>query len=381
MTEQKRPHDCPPKTENPADQPHPPGDGKACGDFPPSTPPTLDEPEKCPKTTCCCPRTPGTTATCLEDLIAAQAASIAASQNAATFKDALTKLLDSAKKASLDYTRDKYDGLLKQWVEQDGWIADLLRRLECSVPCWKCVIECHVCPLIDQVVMAERWLYKGGLPTPANNLYDLLNWHTRNKEAAERTFNRIKTVIDIWGTPAKTVEAALAANKGLIKSAGDLLNTDPGKAVYDVFLKLVPLHLAIAPPASPGKTTSIDKRFTEFCGCDTGTPDDCCGPDVGVLSVRQRITGPQPYLIDPNDYFTLICCLVQKRYAPARDALGKAEADLTTVQNQIARYRALIDGVKDFEKTARPAVPSQINCCDYECDDESTSTSTSYKAR
>jgi len=377
MTEQKRSHDCPPKTDNPADQPHQPGDGTACGDFPTSTPPTVAEPDKCPDTPCCCPKTPGTTANCLEGLIEAQAASIAAAQNATAFKDALSKLLDSAKKAGQDYTRDKYDSLLKQWVDEDAAITELLRRLECCVDCWKCVIECHICPLINQVVMAERWLHKGGLPTTANNLYDLLNWHARNKEAAERAFNRIKAVIDVWATPAKTIDAALATNKGLIKSAGDLLNTDPGKAVYDVFFKVVPLHLAIAPPASSGTKTSIDKKFTEFCGCDTGTPDDCCGPDVGVLSVRERIVGPQPYLIDPNDYFTLICCLVQKRYAPARDELGKADAALATVQNQINKYKALIDGIKDFEKTARPAVPSQINCCDYECDDSSTSTSTS----
>jgi len=251
------------------------------------------------------------------------------------------------------------------------------------------VLECHVCPLINQVVMAERWLYKDGLPTTANNLYDLLNWHTRNKEGAERTFNRIKAVLDVWASPAKTIDAALAANKALIKSAGDLLNTDPGKAVYDVFLKIVPLHLAIAPPSGSKWITGIDKSYTEFCGCDAGKPDDCCGPNVasypgtaarpadalGVLSVRERITGPQPYLIDPNDYFSLICCLVQKRYAPARDELGKAEAALTTVQNQINKYKALVDGIKDFEKTARPAVPGQINCCDYECSDDGTSTS------
>jgi hypothetical protein len=377
MTEQKRPHDCPPTTETPAGQPHPPGDGKTCAEFPTSTPPTVEEPPKCPGTDCCCPNTPGTTANCLEDLIAAQAASIAAAQNASTFKDALAKLLDSAKKASQDYTRDKYDSLVKLWVDEDAAIVELIRRLVCVVPCWKCVIECHVCPLVDQVVMAERWLYKDGLPTTANNLYDLLNWHTRNREAAERSFNRIKAVLDVWGTPAKTIDAALAANKGLIKSAGDLLNTDPGKAVYDVFLKIVPLHLAIAPPSGSGWTTNVDRKYTEFCGCDTGTPDDCCGPNVGVLSVRDRIIGPQPYLIDPNDYFTLICCLVQKRYAPARDELGKADAALTTVQNRINKYKALIDGIKDFEKTARPAVPGQIDCCDYECKDDGASTSSS----
>jgi hypothetical protein len=374
MTEQKRPHECPPKTSTPADQPMPPGNGTACQKFPTATPPTVDEPEACPPTGCTCPTTPGTTVNCLESLIDAQAASIAEAQNATAFKDALSKLLDSAKKASQDYTRDKYDSLLKQWVEQDAAIAELLRRLECCVECWKCVLECHVCTLVDQVVMAERWLYKGGLPTTANNLYDLLNWHERNREAADRTFTRIKAVIDVWATPAKTIDAALAANKGLIKSAGDLLSTDPGKAVYDVFLKLVPMHLAIAPPSTSGVTTSIDERFTEFCACDTGTPDACCGPDVGVLSVRERIVGAQPYLIDPNDYFTLVCCLVQQRYAPARAELGKADAGLTSVKNRIAKFKALTDGIKDFEKTARPAVPSQINCCNYETPDSSTST-------
>ncbi|HEV8209507.1 MAG TPA: hypothetical protein VGP77_05275 [Vicinamibacterales bacterium] len=380
MTEHKRPHDCPPTTDNPADQPHPPGDGKGCNDMPTSTPPTVDEPEKCPDTDCCCPPGPGTTANCLEDLIAAQAASMAAAEKAGKFKEDLGKLLDAAKKASQEYTRDKYDGLVTRWVDEDAAIVELIRRLVCVVPCWKCVIECHICPLINQIVIAERWLYKGGLPTTANNLYDLLNWQTRNKEAAERIFNRIKAVLDVWATPYKTIDAALAANKGWIKTAGDLLNTDPGKAVYDLFLKIIPLHLAIAPPSASKWTTNIEKKYTQFCGCDTGTPDDCCGPNVGMLSVRERITGPQPYLIDPNDYFTLICCLVQKRYAPARDELGKADAGVTTVQNQINKYKALIDGIKDFEKNARPTVPGQVDCCDYECDDKDEEKSP-YQAR
>jgi hypothetical protein len=256
-------------------------------------------------------------------------------------------------------------------VDEDAAIVELIRRLVCIVPCWRCVIECHVCPLIDQIVMAEKWLYgDGSLYKDVHNLNDLLYWHTRNKDAAERTFNRIKAVLDAWATPYKTIDAALMANKALIKSAGDLMNTDPGKVVYDVFLKLVPMHLAIAPPAGSKWKTNIDKKYTEFCGCDLGTPDDCCGPNVGVLSVRQRIIGPQPYLIDPNDYFTVICCLVQKRYGPARDELGKADAGLTGVQNQIAKYKAVLDGVKDFDKNARPAVPGALDCCDYTCDDD-----------
>src|SRR5215831_9139845 len=153
MSEQKRSNDCPPTTGSPAPQPHPPGDCGSDGTYPTSTPPTVEDPPKCPPTDCCCPPTPGTTANCLEDLIAAQTASIAAAQNTVAFRDALNKLLDGAKKASQDYTRDKYDALVKLWVDEDAVIVELIRRLVCVVPCWTCVIECHVCPLIDQIVM------------------------------------------------------------------------------------------------------------------------------------------------------------------------------------------------------------------------------------
>ena len=92
-------------------------------------------------------------------------------------------------------------------------------------------------------------------------------------------------------------------------------------------------------------------------------------PDVGERTLRQRLIGPQPYLIDPNDYFTLICCLVQKRYGPAKDALGKAEADLSAVDDRIARLKAQIDAglnKEAFEKAAKGAIPSVIDCCAFE---------------
>jgi hypothetical protein len=145
-----------------------------------------------------------------------------------------------------------------------------------------------------------------------------------------------------------------------------------------VFLRLVPLHLAIAPPATTDETTTkIDKNFTTFCEGDEGTPDNCCGPDVGAWSLRQRLIGPQPYLIDPSDYFKLICCLVKHRYVPAKDALSDAEAKLATVVDQIKRYEARITGdwVKTFETAAKGAIPSVINCCDYERDDDTTQQS------
>lgn len=373
MTDYTRPQpsDCPPAPKNPADQPHPPG-VDTCGDLPTTKPPTLDPPKECPKDESCrCKETPTSDPNCLERLIEQQAAEIAAAEKAKAFKADLEALLAKARTASQDYTRAKHDKLTKQWDEQDVTIAELIRRLVCALPCWRCVIECYICPLLNELHYAEQWLYGDGtLYSDVHNLHDLLYWHTRDKEAKERRFNRIKSVLAAWEKPAQTIEKALADNQALIDAVSKQIGTDPGKAVYDVFLRLVPLHLAIAPPSNSKWRTRIDKQYTQFCGCDTGTPDNCCGPDVGEWSLRQRLVGPQPYLIDPNDYFAVVCCLVEKRYNPAKDALGKAEADWVTVDNRIKRYKSQLDTwVKSFEKDAKGAIPAVIDCCDFEKDD------------
>ena len=375
--------DCEP-TKDPAPQPHPPGDGKACGPLPSSTPPTLQEP-KCPDppVSCKCPPTPGSSTNCLQTLIDKQQADILAAEKAKDFQKELQKVLENANKASQTYTRDKYAALVAEWLRQDTLIATLLRNLECAVPCWQCILDCYVCPLLNELHTAEKWLYDDRRLYSTDetdeyhvyDLYDLQYWHQRDKAAKQHTFDRIASVMTAWSDPAKAIETALNANKGLIDSAGKVIGTnEPGKAIYDVFLRIVPLHLAIAPPAGPDTTTKIDKKYTMFCECDEGKPDNCCGLDVGEWSLRQRLIGPQPNLIDPNDYFTLICCLVEQRYAPAKEALSKAETDLAAAGDRIARYEAQLKTgwVKNFETAAKGAIPSMIDCCDYEQDEETT---------
>lgn len=367
---QQTEHECPPRPKDPADQPHPPGVDK-CNELPTTTPPTLKNPEKCVPD-CDCPRTPPTDANCLEQLISQQGAEIAAAEKAKAFKADLEALLVKAKVAGQEYTVAKYDKLVKQWVEEDLAIAELVRKVTCALPCWRCVVECYICPLLNDMHYAEQALAGDGtLYTEVHNLYDLLYWRARDKDAKERTFNRIKTVLAAWEKPAATIEKVLTDNQALIDAIGKLVGTDPGRAVYDVFLRLVPMHLAIAPPSNSSWPTRIAREYTEFCKCDTGTPDNCCGPDVGELSLRQRLIGPQPYLIDPHDYFSVICCLVENRYHPAKDALAQAEADWTTVDSLIKRYKAQVEnGLKTFEKDAKGAIPLVIDCCDYEKGDD-----------
>jgi len=360
-----RERECPPVTENPADQPKAPrGD---CTAPTPPEPPDLLPPAPCPPTDCWCPPGPGSTANCLEDLIAQQEVEIAGADKALAFKKDLEGLLKAAKDASQKYTRTKYDELTKEWDRQDVLIADLVKTLVCKLDCWRCVIDCYICPKINDIIDARQRLYgDGSLYPDVHNLYDLQYWHTRNRDARQWTLDRVKGVLAAWGDPATTIGKVLAANATAIGEINKIIGSEPGKAVYDIFLKLIPAHLAIAPPKGSKWQTRIDKTYTQFCECDKGTPDDCCGPDVGEGTVRQRILGPQPYLIDPNVYFDLICCLVQTRYVPAKEALQQAAADLLKVENLIKRYKAQLDGVKDFDKNVRPSVPGAIDCCDFD---------------
>jgi len=369
MPDYKKPpgHECPPPEVDPADQPKPPG--YDCGDLPDSTPPELKEPEKCePDKRCKCPDRPGSDPNCLEKLIAAQTNEITKADKAKTFKTDLEALLGKAKAGNQAYTRDGYEKLVKQWVEQDKEIAELIRKLVCAVPCWRCLIECHVCTLLYDLRDAELRLNGDGTwCNTVSDLQDLLYWYTRDRAAKERVFNRIKNVLAAWENPSKTIEKTLGDVRKLIDAANKALGTEATKVVYDVFLKLIPLHLAIAPPADSGSVTKIDKKYTQFCDCDTGKPDDCCGPDVGELSLRERLIPYLPYLIDPNDYFKVICCLVEKRYGPAKEKLSKADAAVVATENEIKRLKTLIDdGLKNFDTNARDAIPLTVDCCDYE---------------
>jgi len=302
-------------------------------------------------------------------LIAHQTADTAALQQESLFTQELNQLLATAKSARQAYTRDKYEELIEKWQKEDNDIAELVRKLVCAVPCWRCILDCYICPLLNELHTDQKWLYDDDKPIGAvNDLYDLQYWYTRDRGVKNRRLNRIKAVLKAWDSPANKIEQALNDNRTLIDALSPLIGPQPGKAIYDVFLVLIPRHLAIAPPTQPGLTTMIDKKYTEFCPCDDGKPDDCCGPDVGELSFRQLLVEPMSYLIDPELYYDLICCLVQKRYVPAKDALSATDAELAKINDRIARYeKAIGDGWKaDFERSARAAIPSDINCCDYE---------------
>ena len=372
MTDVNTDYKCPPPKE-PADQPKKPE--RQCPDLTETKCPVLADPPKCPPDPhhkCWCPKGSDKDKDCIEKLIDAQTELITSGDKAKSFKTDLEGLLAKAQTAAQEYTREKYENLVRQWVEQDCDIAELIRKVVCAVPCWRCIIECHICPLLYVLRDAELRLFSDRTPTTkVDNLHELLFCQTQDKAEKERTFNRIKAVLTAWEKPVQTIEKVLTDNAKLIADITKALGTDGPKVVYDLFFKLIPLHLAIAPPrvSDSDPRTKIAKEYTQFCHCDWGKPDTCCGPDVGEWSLRQRLIGPQPYLIDPNAYFTIICCLVDKRWRPAREQLSRAEAAIENTQILIRRYTAVIEnGLKNFEKDAEAAIPAVVDCSKYEPD-------------
>ena len=193
-------------------------------------------------------------------------------------------------------------------------------------------------------------------------------WHSKNKAAKERRFKRIDDYLRVWKDPVYYITEAMKENDAIYEQASNYPSKEFGKAIYDVFLKLVPLHLAIAPPRGSCWETRIDKRFTNFCEFGRGPHDHCCGPDLGRPSLRQRLIGPQPYLIDPCDYLKVICCLMEKRWTPARVGLNNAESEYNTVTRRIDRLTGKFnEGWKTtLETTAEAVIPPDVECCEFD---------------
>jgi hypothetical protein len=374
MTHHSRSHKgrecCHPCSDDPAEQPYPPGCSDDCGDLPTTNPPELACPPKWEPDPCChCPTDCSSTPKCLEDLIDQQTADMAATNQAAAVKDELTQILDATKKGFEAYTRDFYDNHIDLWLKLDCDIAELLRTIDCKVDCWKCVLECYVCPLLADLHRAEILLYKHPeADVDVDNLYDLQFWLSTDLRVKERRFNRINAVVEAWKNPADGIKAAIDENRTTHDEVVNYIGKEPGRAIYDVFLKLVPLHLAIAPPRGSCWTTRIDRRFTDFCDFGDGPDHHCCGPNTGRLTVRERLVGPQPHLIDPCSYHKVICCLMEKRWKPAKDAFNKATSDLNSVNTRIQRIVDRLNGdwQGTIEAAAKAAIPSDIECCEFE---------------
>lgn len=349
----------------PAPQPKPPpASGTECdGPKPGKQPPKLEDPAQCPRKFDC-PHPPTSAPGCIDTLIGEQTSTIAEAERATKFKAELILLLDRTKAAQAEYTLEKYQVLLDKWKTQDARIVKLIEKLVCAVKCWQCQTECQVCALFNHVRDLNVQLNGTGASyDTVDSLYDLQYWLQRDLVARQAVFDRVNGVLTAWQTPAATLEKILNDDAELIRSAEQFLDPEAARLLYTVFIKLVPMHLSVAPPADVA-VTGIDKKYTELCMCDTPQdPDDCCGPDLAIPPLRMQLLGPQPYLLHPDRYMALICCLVEKRLTPAKIALATTEGKLMKVGAEIERVKGEIDSrIKSIEPDAALELGKPFDC-------------------
>lgn len=355
--------------ECPDDDGQPPDSQYGCEDLPKGTePPKLAKPDKC-KPRCNCPTGTPPTRTCFDRMITKQDNIANRAEQAKRIKVALEEMKTSANAAKLTYTRQKYEDFKKRWAKLDKDIIGAIETVTCNINCWWCVIECHICPLLYRIRWVEERLYGDGtLIGQVHSLSDLEYWHKRNVDAKQQVFDRIELVLNAWKNPTTSIEAALAANEAAV---GTIRSMDPIDALLKVVFELVPLHIAIAPRDidSPRDIpTNIDSKYLELCGdCDPALdPDDCCGADVSLPSARQRLVPPQAFIVDPDRYFDILCCLVTRRYEPAKRQLEQAQevrdaisADIIALKEELKSRLA-----KPFDEYKKN-IASPIDCTKY----------------
>ncbi len=392
MAPETRPENPPPADpckKDPAPQPKPPT--TPCEPIPIGLdPPCYTEPPPC-KTCCECPGAPSDQPSCLEDLIKKEADAINKGEQAKKFKTELEALLGKVKTATIEYTADSYKDLVERWRKEDDAIVCLVRSIQCALPCWWCVIECELCPLINDIVRRESklsGLFKTCDPKPAppttppntppatppaepclTSLYDLRHWWWREKLRRTALFDHIAGVMRAWETPFKTIDATLKANAEILKTSAAALGIDQkqdaAKLLFDVFFRLIPQHMAIAPVADkPENTTKIEKKYVELCCCDNSDPlHECCGVVIRWPTVRDRIIGPLPYLIAPDKYSDLICCLSTNVYQPAKQKAVEADSKYAELDTEVKAIEASIGAqLKSLPVDAKQRLGKTIDC-------------------
>lgn len=334
----------------------------------PKAPPWVQPPWK-PERPACCGEVPTDSPDCIDKLIDAQTSVIAQADRAKSFKAELVALQQKARKALEEYTPARHEELVERWKKQDRKIAELIAKFTCTVRKWRWLVDCRVCPLLCRLLEAERLL--AGRDDKArydavHSLLDLRYWWERERDVRRRRFEDVKNVLAAWEKPGASIDKVLNDNAKLIDDIEKGLGLpDAARLVVDLFLHLVPMHLLVAPPASV-VTTAIDRIYTDLCACDdTGTHDYCCGADTGTPGVLHRLLGPQPYLVGPDRYYAVVCCLLEHRFLPAKDALAQAEGELESTKNRIDRLQAELDERrKSLDKDARAELLLPIPCKD-----------------
>jgi hypothetical protein len=265
-------------------------------------------------------------------------------------KASLQALLQKTTSAMEDYTAQKYADLLKRWQEQDRSLADLLAKLQCSIPQWEDLLRQGVAPLFREIAALKSDLRlppESAAPEAGkdDSLYARRERQQLRLAHLQARYDKAKLDLAAWEKPAPALEKILndttTLEAGIRKSIGQ---PEAPALLYDLFFKLLPMHYRIAPPTAYSTRVNA-KDFVIRCAGEPAWKD------------LKEILGPQPTLIEPSQYLDHVAERPFKQYSAAKTMLADAVLALQKTQDQIkAAEKALDEKRRMLDKTARAAL-------------------------
>jgi hypothetical protein len=262
--------------------------------------------------------------------------------------------------------RTKFPALRKTWCERQLDVERLCAHVKCEFPLtdekWKNIVKECICKRVWDICCLEKRIVarKKCCGGPRE----------RARDAALEAFNKADAKLKMLKELSKRIEAALAANKGLIDEIDKLAATDRVVSLW-VIWKLLPAHKGLTPYDASPESKKVcgewdpdqvcKEIFDDPCKADDGGCSD--GKDLGDCLGKAVYDGPS--MIAPDAYRKALDCAWEEYYN-AKTKLSEAQAelqrepdDLPSLESRLKSWRETLG--EDVKRCLREKQP-QDNC-------------------
>lgn len=268
----------------------------------------------------------------------------------ADLKKELEQVRDKKKTAIEEYSKD-HKLLREKWCAQQQIIERLVASLKCAFPGekWKEILaDCLCCRLADEKNLAEKIRQR---------IKCCRGPKERAWEEKKDLMTAAKARLDTLIAMTTKIKAQLGDNDKLIDEVKQLLGgNSQADALYVMFVKLLPLHVALRPDdvSAECKRFGADDTVESLCkdvACPNNYPDDgaCEEKASPTEETKPPARRPVPWILLPEALGDEINCAAED-YRKAKNAAADAEAkykdgpdDIESLRKDLANLRAKLE--------------------------------------
>ena len=273
----------------------------------------------------------------------------------------LGKLEANLRAAGDQYDAARYAELVQRWREQDRQIAELLTLWRARPGALKGIGQ--VRELYDDIAALEKQMADDPLPADdgKGSLFTRRAQQQLKRDVSYRQCERAREQLSAWDKLAQTLDKTLGDNaKGIADAEKLIAQLDVPTLAYDLYFKLVPVHLHIKPDDEEAEV-ELD-------------PDEARLLEVDGKLVY-ALPKPLPSLIKPALYGARYMQEVEK-LAAATSKLADATGALAAIDAASERTRSqIVDQRNNLDKAARAILSNLADGATGASDSGSTSPS------